>query len=197
MKHILIVFLIKINLLVCFFTFSNANQLDDWLEKYEQILNSDNKMIKFDISNYDNNNIPIRNFSNAKFFLGKNKKFRFEIEKRIVVSDGKLWKSYNSKTNQIFIQKKDKKVEKLIFLFEKISNFRSFIHEQDNEIYTVRIFKNQKKSIVYFNKLNNELDSIIIDINGGKLIVKNIFLESIDSLNFLVGNKNTSIIDLR
>ena len=47
-------------------------------------------MIKFDISNYDNNNIPIKNFSNAKFFIGKNKKFRFEIEKRIVVSDGKL-----------------------------------------------------------------------------------------------------------
>ncbi len=62
----------------------------------------------------------------GKITVGKKNKFRFEIGPRTVVSDGKVWKSYDARTDQIFIQEPDKQLEKSLFSWVEIKKIKAF-----------------------------------------------------------------------
>ena len=98
--------------ILCFAT----NPIEKWIDLNTDILEQDFKSISFELTIQDeiNNNYDNKIF--AKIVLGNNKKFRFELGERTITSDGLSWKSHDKRTNQIFIQKPDKILEKHITL---------------------------------------------------------------------------------
>ena len=81
------------------FSFLIANSFDEWIDKNKELFEEVNKSVTFDIIMDDNR----YQTHNGKIIIGDKKQFRFEMGSRIVVSDGKSWKSYDGNTNQVFI----------------------------------------------------------------------------------------------
>ncbi len=98
-----------------------SNPIDGWINEHKNILKEDIKSVSFQLKietqYYSGQNDTL---ISGKITVGKGNKFRFEIGPRMVVSDGKVWKSYDSRTDQIFIQEPDKQLEKSLFSWVKI-----------------------------------------------------------------------------
>ena len=102
---------------ICFAT----NPLDQWIDQHTEILKQKIKSVSFQLTT-GSNIINTQNDSiiSGKIIVGEKKQFRFEMGFRTVVSDGIVWKSYDERTDQIFIQKPDKRLEKSLFSWVKL-----------------------------------------------------------------------------
>jgi len=180
---------------ICF----TANPLDQWIDQYAEILKQDIKSVSFQLT-VETKIIHIQNDSlmSGKIIIGENKQFRFEMGSRTVVSDGEVWKSYDKKTDQIFIQEPDKKLEKSLFSWVKLKKMKAIpVKLEPDGGYRIKLLGENNDVRVYFNSNSNELESVIIIQSEIKSEISNIILATEETLNLEIGRESSISFDLR
>ena len=145
---------------ICFAT----NPLDKWIDVHADILKHDIKSVSFKIT-FDSEIYDNWNDSTVigKITVGKKKQFLFELGPRTVVSDGKVWKSYDERTNQIFIQEPDNQLEKSLFFWVQYKRIKALpVTREEDGGYRIKLLGKENNIRVYFNPGSNELESIVI-----------------------------------
>ena len=180
-------------------TYLIANPLDDWVDQNKNVIKEKIKSVSFKIrleSGIDSKEFKILN---GQIVIGEKKQFRFEMGPRTVVSDGTLWKSYDDRTDQIFIQKPDKKIEKALFSWVKVKKLKTLsVRNKPDGSYKINLIGNNNDVRAYFNSYTNVLDSILIstwDGFGSKIF--NISISAADSVILDIGTESSDIFDLR
>tara|TARA_Y100001970_G_C13943536_1_gene704427 strand:- start:151 stop:723 length:573 start_codon:yes stop_codon:yes gene_type:complete len=172
---------------------------NSWLISNEDFIISKYKLIAFNIkqkSLFDLN----EDFNlNGKLYLGIGNKFRFELGKRIVLSDGEIWKSYNKEISQIFLYLPDKNLEKYISFLMDINKVKSIpLKQEANNIESVQFLEDNNEIKLFFNKDARQIDSIeIYDPSYSKIVIYNIHKSIIDSINLNIELKDYEVFDLR
>jgi outer membrane lipoprotein-sorting protein len=176
-----------------------SNPIDGWIDEHKNILKEDIKSVSFQIK------IETQYYSGqndtlifGKITVGKKNEFRFEIGPRTVVSDGKVWKSYDSRTNQIFIQESDKKLEKSLFSWVKLKKIKALpIKQKEDGGYQIKLLGKGNDVRAYFGPNSNTLKSIVIIQGDMRSELSHISLISEKVLNLEIGNESSSSFDLR
>ena len=185
---------------IFFFTLCFAsNPFDGWIDEHKDILKEDIKSVSFQLiietQYYSDQNDTI---ISAKITVGKKNKFRFEIGPRTVVSDGKVWKSYDSRTDQIFIQEPDKQLEKSLFSWTKIKKIKTLpVKQKKDGGYQVKLLGKGNDVRAYFIPNSNTLKSIVIIQGDMRSELSHITLVMEKILNLEIGNESSSSFDLR
>ena len=176
-----------------------ANPLDLWIVQNTEILKQDIKSVSFQLTveaevyNTQNDSIIL-----GKITVGEKKQFRFEMGPRTIVSDGIVWKSYDKRSNQIFIQKPDKQLEKLFFVWVKYKRMKALpVKLEEDGGYRLKLMEEENDVRAYFHPDSGELKSIKIVKSDIKSEITWISLASEKILNLDIGNKNTEIFDMR
>ena len=179
---------------ICFAT----NPLNNWIDQYSDILKQDIKSVSFQISVYSNfNQEKIAENLNGNIIVGKNKQFRYEVGPRTVISDGKVWKSYDERTNQIFIQEIDKKLEKKLFSWVKLKMLKAMpLRKNSDGGYKISLFSKHTDVRAYFSS-SNDLKSVVITEGDFRTEISKIHLSLSDSLPLNIGTETTPSFDLR
>ena len=189
----------KLNIFFLTLTYLIANPLDDWVDQNKNVIKEKIKSVSFNIrleSGIDSKEYKILN---GQIVIGEKKQFRFEMGMRTVISDGSLWKSYDKRSDQIFIQEPDKKLEKALFSWVKVKKLMAIpiIKELDGS-YKIKLFGKSNNIRAYFNSNTHTLDSILISPKGGiESKIFNIIIENTDSLILNIGTESSTIFDLR
>ena len=186
--------------LILFFSSCFAiNPIDNWIDQHTEILKQDIKSVSFqltvesEIYNTKNDNIRL-----GKIIVGNKKQFRFEMGSRTVVSDGMVWKSYDKRTNQIFIQEPDKKLEKSLFSWVRSKKIKALpVKLESDGGYRLKLLGKGNDVRAYFNPGSNKLESIVIVQSDMRSEVSKIILAIENVLNLDIGNQNSSSFDLR
>ena len=198
MNHMFKIYLTNKFLLVLLssFLFSQP-RFSQWLDKNKSLIESDYKSITFIYNNFSNNQNTYQDvIQKCKLTLGLDNKFRFENENKIIISNGTDWRSYDIRTNQIFIYDIDMNIEKII------SDLNNFSKLKKN-ILSRMIFMNKeyhfdtpylKQPFLINISEDGILESIIVK-NNFKLSQIKIYKE--DSLNLSINKKNIMEFDLR
>ena len=176
-----------------------ANPIDKWIDANAEILKHDIKSISFQLKIYSELfNIPEDSIISGKITVGKKKQFRFEMGPRTIVSDGIVWKSYDKRSNQIFIQKPDKQLEKLFFVWTKYKRMKALpVKLEEDGGYRLKLMEETNGVRAYFHPDSGELKSIKIVKSDIKSEITWITLASEKILKLDIGNKNTEIFDMR
>ena len=175
------------------------NPVDKWIDKHAEILKNDIKSVSFhftfDSAIYNTQNDSI---IAGKITIGKKKQFRFEMGPRTVVSDGKVWRSYDVRTNQIFIQEPDKQLEKTLFSWLKYKRMKALpVNLESDGGYRMKLLGKGNDVRAYFHSDSGELKSIIIVQSDIKSEIFRISLASEELLDLTIGNESTVTFDLR
>ena len=131
----------------------------------------------------------------------QNKKFRLEVEDRIIVSDTTTWKSVLKKNNQLFIQNVSKN-ERLYFkLLSRDYLIKSFIRQELNNGLTSFYFYLEEIScsmIIHIDELST-IKNIDLEINGNYYSIDNLVISNNfdPSLAFKMQEEDFIIFDLR
>ncbi len=176
-----------------------SNPIDGWIDKHKNILNKDIKSVSFHLK-IETQYYPGQNDTLilGKITVGKKNKFRFEIGPRTVVSDGKVWKSYDSRTDQIFIQEPDKQLEKSLFSWVKIKKIKALpIKQKKDGGYQIKLLGKGNDVRAYFIPNTNNLKSIVIIQGDMRSELSHITLVMEKNLNLEIGNESSSSFDLR
>ena len=176
-----------------------SNPIDDWIDEHNDILKEDIKSVSFQLKiesqYYSSQNDTL---ISGKITVGKENKFRFEIGPRTVVSDGKVWKSYDSRTDQIFIQEPDRQLEKALFSWVKIKKIKALpVKKKKNGGYQIKLLGKGNDVRAYFNPKTNNLESIVIIQSEMRSELSHIFLTEEKTLNLEIGNESSRSFDLR
>ena len=176
-----------------------ANPIDQWIDQHTEILKQDIKSVSFQLiveaKIYDTKNDSIMS---GKIIIGKEKQFRFEMGSRTVVSDGTVWKSYDERTDQIFIQEPDKQLEKSLFSWVLLRKIKTLpVKLQSDGGYQITLLGKGNDVRVYFNSGSNELESIIIINSDIKSEISKITLAIEATLNLEIGCESSDSFDLR
>jgi outer membrane lipoprotein-sorting protein len=176
-----------------------SNPIDGWIDEHKAILKEDIKSVSFQLKietqYYSGQNDTI---ISGKITVGRKNKFRFEMGPRTVVSDGKVWKSYDSRTDQIFIQEPDKQLEKSLFSWTKIKKIKALpVKQKKDGGYQIKLLGKGNDVRVYFIPNSNTLKSIVIIQGDMRSELSHITLVTEKILNLEIGNKNSSSFDLR
>ena len=176
-----------------------ANPLDQWIDQHAEILKQDIKSVSFQLTvNSEFNAGQNESTMSGKIVVGENKKFRFDMGSRTVVSDGKVWKSYDERTDQIFIQKPDKQLEKSLFSWVKLKKIKALpVTLESDGGYRINLLGKKNDVRAYFNSDTNVLNSIVIKQSETWSEISNIILNVEDSLNIDIGRKSSMTFDLR
>ena len=176
-----------------------ANPLDHWIEEHEDILKQDIKSVSFHLTfDYEIYSTWNDSIISGKITVGKKKQFRFEMGPRTVVSDGKVWKSYDERTDQIFIQQPDKKLEKSLFSWVKLKKIKALpVKLEPDGGYRLKLLGKENDVRAYFNPGSNELESIVIIQSDMRSEISKITLAIEEVINLDIGNKNSASFDLR
>ena len=180
---------------ICFAT----NPLDQWIDQHTEILKQKIKSVSFQLTT-GSNIINTQNDSiiSGKISVGEKKQFRFEMGFRTVVSDGIVWKSYDERTDQIFIQKPDKQLEKSLFSWVKLKKIKTLpVKLEADGGYRITLLGKGNDVRVYFNPGSNELKSLVIISNYIKSEISNITLKVEETLNLEIGRESSISFDLR
>ena len=175
------------------------NPVDHWIDKHADILKDDIKSISFKL-NIESKLFKTQGDSlmSGKIIVGKKKNFRFEMGPRTVVSDGKVWKSYDARTNQILIQDPDKQLEKSIFAWVKYKNIKVLPVKLENDGgFRLKLLGKENDVRAYFYPDSGELKSITIVQSDITSEITNVILSSEKLLDLNIGNKETVTFDLR
>ena len=176
-----------------------SNPIDGWIDEHKNILNEDIKSVSFQLK-IETQYYPGQNDTliPGKITVGKKNKFRFEIGPRTVVSDGKVWKSYDSRTDQIFIQEPDKQLEKSLFSWVKIKKIKALpIKQKKDGGYQIKLLGKGNDVRVYFNPNTNNLKSIVIIQSEMRSELSHILLAEEKMINLEIGKQTSSSFDLR
>ena len=176
-----------------------ANPVDHWIEKHTDILKHDIKSVSFHLI-FDSEIYNTWNDSiiSGKITVGKKKQFRFEMGPRTVVSDGMIWKSYDERTDQIFIQEPDKKMEKSLFSWAKLKKIKALpVKLEPDGGYRLQLLGKENDVRAYFSPGSNELKSIVIIQSDMRSEISKITLAIEDVLNLDIGNHNSASFDFR
>ena len=189
----------KLNIFFLTLTFLIANPFDDWVNQNKNVIKGKIKSVSFKIrleSGIDSKEYKILN---GQIVIGERKQFRFEMGPRTVVSDGTLWKSYDDRTDQIFIQKPDKKIEKALFSWVKVKKLKTLpVQNKPDGSYKIKLIGNNNDVRAYFNSYTNVLDSILISTrNGLGSKIFNISISAADSVILDIGTEFSDFFDLR
>ena len=176
-----------------------SNPIDGWIDEHKAILKEDIKSVSFQLKietqYYSSQNDTI---ISGKITVGRKNKFRFEMGPRTVVSDGKVWKSYDLRTDQIFIQEPDKQLEKSLFSWTKIKKIKALpVKQKKDGGYQIKLLGKGNDVRVYFIPNSNTLKSIVIIQGDMRSELSHITLVTEKILNLEIGNKNSSSFDLR
>ena len=106
--------------LLFFSAFIMANPFNKWVDQNKHIIEEKIKTVSFQATIERNTKVEEKKIFDGKFIIGEDKQFRFEMGHRTVVSDGAIWQSYDDRTDQIFIQEPDKKLEKALFSWVRV-----------------------------------------------------------------------------
>ena len=184
---------------IFYFSFCLANTTDEWINNNANILKQDIKSVSFQLTT-DSKFFDKKNDGtlSGKITIGKNKKFRYEMDTRTVVSDGKVWKSYDERTDQIFMHEPDREFEKAIFSWVRLKKIKSLpvILETDGG-YRIPLLGKLNDVRVYFNPGSCSLQSIVITQGEIKTEIFDVILSSEDSLSLEIGQKSSISIDFR
>ena len=180
---------------ICFAT----DPFDYWINQHAEILKQDIKSVSFQLTveaeTYDTKNDSIMS---GKIIVGKNKQFRFEMGSRTVVSDGMVWKSYDKRTDQIFIQEPDKQLEKSLFSWVKLKKMKALpVKLEPDGGYRIKLLGGENDIRAYFNPDSNELESIVIINSDIKSEISKITLAIEETLNLEIGRESSVSFDLR
>ena len=176
-----------------------SNPIDGWIDEHKNILNEDIKSASFQLK-IETQYYPGQNDTliPGKITVGKKNKFRFEIGPRTVVSDGKVWKSYDSRTDQIFIQEPDKQLEKSLFSWVKIKKIKALpVKQKKDGGYQIKLLGKGNDVRAYFNPNTNNLKSIVIIQSEMRSELSHIFLAEEKMINLEIGKQTSSSFDLR
>ena len=176
-----------------------SNPINGWIDEHKDILNEDIKSVSFQLkietqyySGQNDTLIP------GKITVGKKNKFRFEIGPRTVVSDGKVWKSYDSRTDQIFIQEPDKQLENSLFSWVKIKKIKALpVKQKKDGGYQIKLLGKGNDVRAYFNPNTNKLKSIVIIQSEMRSELSHILLAGEKMINLEIGKQTSSSFDLR
>ena len=114
------------------------------------------------------------------------------------MSDGKVWKSYDSRTDQIFIQEPDKQLEKSLFSWVKIKNIKALpVKQKKDGGYQIKLLGKGNDVRAYFNPNTNNLESIIINQSEMRSELSHIILAEEKMINLEIGKQTSSSFDLR
>ena len=176
-----------------------SNPIDGWIDEHKNILKEDIKSVSFQLKietqYYSGQNDTL---ISGKITVGKGNKFRFEIGPRTVVSDGKVWKSYDSRTDQIFIQEPDKQLEKSLFSWVKIKKIKALpVKQKKDGSYQIKLLGKGNDVRAYFNPNTNNLKSIVIIQSEMRSELSHIFLAEEKMINLEIGKQTSSSFDLR
>ena len=176
-----------------------ANPFDAWVDQNKNVLNKTIKSVSFQIrlaASLDSNEEKILN---GQIVVGEKNQFRYEMGPRTVISDGTIWKSYDERTDQVFIQKRDKKLEKALFSWVNVNKLKAIpIKNKPDGSYKIKLFGSNNDVFAYFNADTNVLDSILIyPRNGLKSKLYNISIAAADSVILKIGNESSALFDLR
>ena len=176
-----------------------SNPIDGWIDVHKNILNEDIKSASFQLK-IETQYYPGQNDTLilGKITVGKKNKFRFEIGPRTVVSDGKVWKSYDSRTDQIFIQEPDKQLEESLFSWVKIKKIKALpVKQKKDGGYQIKLLGKENDVRAYFNPNTNNLKSIVIIQSEMRSELSHIFLAEEKMINLEIGKQTSSSFDLR
>ena len=185
-----------------FFFFSicfASNPFDQWIGQHIEILQHNIKSVSFQFRDeaeiYNNKNDSIMS---GKIIVGEKKQFRFEMGSRTVISDGIVWQSYDERTDQIFIQEPDKKLEKVLFSWVKLKKIKTLpVKLEPDGGYRITLLGKGNDVRVYFSPDSNELESIIIINSDTKSEISKITLAIEETLNLTIGRASSESFDLR
>ena len=188
-----------IRFILCFTICFAANPLDQWIDQHAEFLKQDIKSVSFQLTvNSEFNAGQNESTMSGKIVVGENKQFRFDMGSRTVVSDGKVWKSYDERTDQIFIQEPDKQLEKSLFSWVKLKKIKALpVTLESDGGYRIKLLGKKNDVRAYFNSDTNVLNSIIITQSETRSEISNIILNFEDSLNIDIGRKSSTTFDLR
>ena len=185
-------------ILCCTICFA-GNPLDQWIDQHAEILKQDIKSVSFQLTvNSEFNAGQNESTMSGKITVGNNKQFRFDMGSRTVVSDGNVWKSYDERTDQIFIQEPDKQLEKSLFSWVKLKNLKALPAKLEPDGgFRIKLLGEKNNVRVYFNSDSNELESVIIIQSEIKSEISNIILATEETLNLEIGHEGSASFDLR
>ena len=188
-----------IRFILCFTICFAANPLDQWIDQHAEILKQDIKSVSFQLTvNSEFYTGQNESTMSGKITVGNNKQFRFDMGSRTVVSDGKVWKSYDERTDQIFIQEPDKQLEKYLFSWVKFNKIKALpVTLESDGGYRITLLGKKNDVRAYFNSDTNVLNSIVIIQSEIRSEISNIILNIEDSLNLDIGRESSSVFDLR
>ena len=185
---------------ILFFSLCLAeNPLNKWIDEHAEILKQDIKSVSFHLT-FDSEIYNTRNDSilAGKITVGKENKFRFEMGPRTVISDGKVWKSYDERTDQIFIQKPDKQLVKSLFSWVKYKRIKALPIKMENDGgCRITLFGKENDVRAYFNSGTNELKSITIVQSDMRSEISQIIFQKEEFLNLKIGQASTVTFDFR
>ena len=176
-----------------------ANPVNQWIDQNTEILKHDIKSVSFQLTFRTAINLTKNDsIMSGKIIVGKNKQFRFEMGSRTVVSDGMVWKSYDKRTDQIFIQEPDKQLEKSLFSWVKLKKLKALpIKLEPDGGYRIKFLGGKNNIRAYFNPDSNELESIVIINSDIKSEISKITLAIEETLNLEIGRESSVSFDLR
>ena len=175
------------------------NPFHQWINDHSDILYKDIKSVNFTLKIYSKDFI----FNEDSILIGKltvnnKKQFRFELGSRIIISNGKYWKNYDLRTNQIIILEKDKKIEKTLFSLFKYKYLKSIpIKLIDKNDYTIKFFDKWTRTIFNFESDTMGIKSIIVKYDDNISEISSISLKEEQEINLEIGDINTEIFDFR
>ena len=176
-----------------------ANPVNQWIDQNKEILKHDIKSVSFQLTVWSAI-YPTKNDSimSGKIIVGKNKQFRFEMGSRTVVSDGMVWKSYDQRTDQIFIQKPDKQLEKSLLSWVKFKKMKALpLTLEPDGGYRIKLWGGENDIRAYFYPDSSELESIVIINSDIKSEISKITLAIEETLNLEIGRESSVSFDLR
>ena len=176
-----------------------ANPFNEWVNKHSRILNKEIKSLTFILKIHsDNFNYLGDSLLSGKVIVDNKKNFRFELGSRTIVSNGKIWKNYDSRTNQIILQKPDKKIQKNLFSLFKYNRLKVLPVKLVNDgSYSIRFFDKWAKTIISFYSETGGIKSIMLIGDDFQSEISFINLKEEITINLEVGDENTEIFDFR
>jgi len=157
----------------------SQNCLEKWLESNDCIIKKNILNISCSIKqdSFQTNNLNM--------MIEKNKRFKIQYLDKIIISDNYKISNYSKKTNQLYIEKADLNLNKLIYLFSnkkdflksvKIISANQFQIKNKNSYNTSIIFNDNCDSFKVIINKNNHL------INIDNIVLDSIYVQNIDSL---------------
>ena len=183
-----------------FFSFCFAgNPVYEWIESQSDILNREIKTVSFKISiqnamtNKLNEEPKI-----GKITVGPNRQFRFEMGSRTVISTGYIWKSYDNRTNQIFIKNPDKRFEDLILAWMEMEKLKTVAIElMPNGSFKLGLGNSSEEIFIFFENDQKSLKSVVIKSGNFNTIITDVKLIINKLIDLKIGREDSMEFDLR